>query len=74
MPFISNLTLFEVLLWILCLLTRIILIILNCMLFSFIDPNMQGAANGLFNFCNNLFGLMPAPFVYAAIQSMIESK
>jgi len=74
LPFISNFTVFGALVWVLYFLVQTIMVMLNCMMFSSVDVNMQSAANGLLTFSYNFLGWMPAPFIYVAIQSLTNSS
>ena len=67
-PFLNNLIFFTIFTFLYVLFTSIPSLISSGYSLTIVPKNMTGSANGFFIFIVNLFGMLPAPFVYAFIK------
>ena len=67
-PFLNNLIFLTIFTFLYVLFTSIPSLISSGYSLTIVPKNMTGSANGFFFFIVNLFGMLPAPFVYAFIK------
>ena len=70
-PFSNNFPLFGVLLWFMLLFGGWLLPSLTGLMLISVDEQLRGSANSLSQFCQNAFGLMPAPIIYGIVSSLV---
>ena len=69
LPFVSDPNVFYVLLWIYLFFGGCMTPLMTCVMISCVEPEMRANANAVANLSYNLFGYLPAPFVYGLITS-----
>ena len=74
MPFISDVAIFILLIWLLLFFGGFILPSLTGMMLNTVPENQRGSANSVAMFSYNLIGYMPSPFVYGFISYLVETS
>lgn len=73
-PFVKNFPLFLTLLWFLLFCGGAMLPCMTGIMLNTVEVNQKTTANSLANLWYNLFGLLPAPYVYGAIYDSGEGE
>lgn len=69
-PFIDNFYLFFVFIWLLLFFGGFIVPVVTGILLVSVKPNERTVANSIANLAYNLFGYLPAPFIYGFVCEM----
>jgi MFS family permease len=73
-PFVDNFYLLSLLLWIYLFLGGCFMPILTGIMLNTVEPHHRTQANGLANLSYNLFGYLPAPYVYGIVCELTGGK
>ena len=73
-PYANTLLTFSIFLWLVLFFGAAIFPTLTGIILSSLPPELRGLGNSINNFFGNLFGYLPAPYVYGLINFLYKSK